>query len=682
MNRKHLLLATSLIAFGFAAPALADNAPATAATAAAVATDERGTITYNAAYFAQYNPNTASDMVNRIPGFSVDDGDSARGFEGNVGNILINGSRPASKADTGSAVLGRTPANRVERIELIRGGVPGIEMQGYAVVVNVILKTDASREHIVSLSNNVFDGGPNLWGGSYQYSERRGDRSFSVTYSDAISQTDSSGTGPSRRVTPDGTVLRDERFENYGYGGGHFLRGALNTPAFGGTLDLTARVGIDDWQMVSEYTAPTVYRRDENGNESDSFEFGGTYTRDLGANTRSETRLIHEQRDREASSSQDATLAGVISPQTLFVSDTKTSESILRSLIRHQRSPAFDIELGGEVAFNSLDTQQAYSIGGVAVPLTSADVTVEELRGELFGKTTWRINPQWTLETGLRLENSTISQSGDANQEKSFFFAKPRALVTWTPRQSTQLRLRIEQSVGQLDFGDFAASAELSDDTIYGGNANLEPEQRLISELTMEQRFWGDGVVSVGLRHDEISDTIDYLRLANGAVARGNIGDGTYDHLMLSVNVPMDRFGFKGGRLRFDNTWIRTEVTDPTTGEARRISGLRHSQPRFVVSQSIPSAKVQWQLAYLPRMAEISYHPERIQGWHGRDYFEASVEYQPRPDTSIRLQANYWDAFDVFRTEYADRAANTVAYYDTRLIDPRFFYQLRVRKTF
>mgnify|MGYP002653434957 CR=1 FL=1 len=75
-------------------------------------------------FFAAQRPNTALDMVNRVPGFSIDNGSGARGFEGAVGNVLINNNRPASKNDSGSNVLGRTLANQVERIELIRGGAP------------------------------------------------------------------------------------------------------------------------------------------------------------------------------------------------------------------------------------------------------------------------------------------------------------------------------------------------------------------------------------------------------------------------------------------------------------------------------------------------------------------------------------------------------------------------------
>ena len=82
-------------------------------------------------------------MLQRVPGFVLDYGSGARGLEGSGGNVLIDGQRPASKADNIAAILTRIPAANVERIDLIRGGAPGIDMQGKAVVANVILRKSA-----------------------------------------------------------------------------------------------------------------------------------------------------------------------------------------------------------------------------------------------------------------------------------------------------------------------------------------------------------------------------------------------------------------------------------------------------------------------------------------------------------------------------------------------------------
>ncbi|MRL70114.1 MULTISPECIES: TonB-dependent siderophore receptor [unclassified Brevundimonas] len=643
---------------------------------------QRGVLVFTPDFFAAQRPNTALDMVNRVPGFSIDNGSGARGFEGAVGNVLINNNRPASKNDSGSNVLGRTLANQVERIELIRGGAPGIDMQGYSVVVNVILKTTDSRQSILTWNAMLFEGGHDIYGGSYQFTQNKGDRSWGVTLSDGMGSSDSNGVGRSVRRNAAGDVIRDERYENDGWGGGQGIRGNYTGPLFGGKLEGTARYGLNDYQNWTELSSPTSLRRSDYAEDGDSGELGLTWTRTLNPRWTLETRLIHEFSSFDSVSGSNETLNGTAAPEQQFKSNGDSSESILRALVRHERSPALTIEAGAEIAYNMLDVNQAFTIGGVGVPLPSASVKVEETRGEAFSKATWRINPKLTLEGGVRLEASTISQSGDADQEKSFFFAKPRLLATWTPMADNQLRFRFERELGQLDFGDFAASAELSDGTVFGGNVDLEPEQRWISELSYERRFWGEGVVSIGYRHDRIIDVIDRLPLPGGLSATGNIGDGTLDQLSLNVVVPLDKVGISGARFTFRNDWNKTSVTDPTTGEDRRISGVRPSQANVGFQQDITSWKTQWGINWLPRLGQATYDPDQTFAWRGADYLEAFVEYKPSPTLSLRAQLNLWDDFTQQRTVYATRNPRTVAFVEERSIDPRTFVSLRVRKTF
>lgn len=682
MNTKSALLATTaLLLAAVPAAALAADAPGAPARQSAVPGDQ-AVLIFTPDFFADARPNTALDMVNRVPGFSVNDGDGARGFEGAVGNVLINGSRPASKNDTGSNVLGRTVASQVERIELIRGGAPGIEMQGYSVVANIILKNTTSREHIATFNASLFEGGQDLYGGSYQFTERRGDRTWGVTLSDGISSSDSNGAGPLRRVGPNGELLRAEDYYNDGYGGGNSIRGNFSSPLLGGKVDLTARYGINDWHNINRQTAPGVRREALFDEDTKSGEVGVVYTRPLSERLKLETRFIHEFEEFDNVATSRNREADIEEPIQRFAATGDSSETILRGLLRFERSAALEFEGGGEIAYNMLEVEQAYSVGGTPIPLPSASVKVEETRGELFGKATWRINPKWTLEGGLRLESSTISQSGDAEQEKSFVYAKPRLLTTWTPMANTQVRLRIERTVGQLDFGDFAASAELQNESVFGGNVDLQPEQRWVSELTFEKRFWGEGIVSVGLRHDEITDAIDVIPLDGGYAAVGNIGDGTLDQLVLNVTVPTDKLGLSGGKFGFKNTWNHTEVTDPTTGETRPISGIRASQATISFQQDVTRLKLQWGGAWIPLLGQKNYRPDQISGWRGHDYYELWAEYKPRPTLAIRGQINIWDDFNVERTEFGDRIARPIAFVENRFVDPRTFYQIRLRKTF
>ncbi|WP_447908796.1 TonB-dependent receptor plug domain-containing protein [Brevundimonas bullata] len=681
------LLVLTPLSLALAAPAMAQTAPSpdpktAAQSAPAAQSNQQGLLVFTPDFFASQQPVTALDMVSRVPGFSVVDGDGSRGFQGSVGNILINGSRPASKNDAGSDVLERILVAQVERIELVRGGAPGIDMQGFPVVVNVITRDQSSSQTIVTSDALLYEGGQNSYGGSWQFSAKNGDRTWGFTLSDGVIDNDSSGIGPVIRRSGAGDLLRDETYFRDQEGGETTLRVNYASPFLGGKIDLTARYGVNDFNNVNLQTAPTV-RRETTYEEDGAFgEFGAVFTRPIDSRLTSEARFIHTFDAEDSVSLSRTRLNNVASPEQRFSTESESAETILRSLLRYEHSPRLSFEAGGELAYNMLETEQALSSGGVPVPLPSASVLVEETRGELFGKGAWRMRDNLSLEGGLRVEQSTLSQSGDADLEKDLSFIKPRLVATWTPIPNNQFHLRFEREVGQLDFNHFAASAQLQNENVLGGNLNLVPEQRWISELGYESRFWGDGVVSVVLRHDEISDAIDVIPLKDGLSATGNIDDGTLDQLTVNIQAPLDRFGFSGGRISASNTWNHSEVTDPTTGEIRPISDLRKSNATIVVAQDISSWNLQWNASWSPLLGETNYGPDLRFSWRGHDYFVGWVEYKPTPTLSLRAQINVWDDFYQTRIAYGDRLTRPVEYIETRSVDPRTYYSLRLRKTF
>ena len=130
-------------------------------------------LTYEAAFFQRYAPVTALDMVNNLPGFRLDNGDSdTRGFGGAAGNVIINGARISAKSETPENILGRIPAADVLRIEVIRGQVGGLDLRGQNVVANVI-RTGDTASGAWTAGASSFDPG----GGVYPF----GELSYSVS---------------------------------------------------------------------------------------------------------------------------------------------------------------------------------------------------------------------------------------------------------------------------------------------------------------------------------------------------------------------------------------------------------------------------------------------------------------------------------------------------------------------
>lgn len=676
MTRSFLFATTALIAAFACAPGWAQTgAPAPAPAA------EDGVLVFTPDFFADRQPNTALDMVNRVPGFTLNNGSGDRGFEGNVGNVLINGARPASKSDTATIVLTRTPASQVERIELIRGGAPGVDMQNYSVVVNVILKNENSSEHVVTFDSLFFnDGHPSL-GGSYLFTARRGERSWSIRLGRDPNWSDSNGVVDVLRVDGAGIVLRDEVAISDAWGSNHNVRATYNGPLAGGKIDLTARANLNEWNNVEDQRAPGILR--QSGNEEGGWngEFGATWQRPLGERHELETRLIHQMGDWDGFSFFDETIGGALSEQRFNYSGA-SQESIVRALVRRNQNSELTLETGAELAYNMRDTEQELIVNGAVRSLPSDSVKVEEIRGEAFGRATWRPSSDWSLEGGLRLEASEISQSQGANAEKSFFYPKPRFLATWTPVENHQLRVRLEREVSQLNFRDFSASAQLANDVVFGGNVELVPSQRWIAEAVYEHRFWDEGVISVGYRHDEISDVIDTLLLPGGIPAIGNIGSGTLDRLSVNLLLPTDRLGIPGGRFGFNSNWDDMRVTDPTTGRPRTISNQKPVDARLTFEQDIPSWKIRWGLFWLPQYDRPRFNPDQYSTFRLTDYQEWFIEYKPDATLTITARVTLWDHGLGERLVYADPVTQTVSYLETRDLDANTFWRLTVRKTF
>ncbi len=157
LGARQAIKLSGLLAFGGGGEAFAQIPVPTEGDLAEASAPANGVIAYTPAFFTEFRPATAQDMVNRIPGFSYNKGDEVRGFGGAAGNVLIDGERPSSKAVTLDEAIRRILVTQVERIDLIRGGAPGIDMQGQAVVANIIRKRGADNSLTVEFMGKLYN---------------------------------------------------------------------------------------------------------------------------------------------------------------------------------------------------------------------------------------------------------------------------------------------------------------------------------------------------------------------------------------------------------------------------------------------------------------------------------------------------------------------------------------------
>jgi len=664
---------------------LAQAAIAVAPEAAA----QQGVTSYAPAFFAAQQPSTAVDMLNRIPGFTLENGATVRGFEGAAGNVLIDGQRPSSKSDSLQDVLFRIPASKVDRIDIIRGGAPGIDMQGKTVMANVIQKKDDSIRGVFAIADNHIDGGRDLGQVRIEGSGALGDIKWEASGRAARGLDDGAGAGRGALITAGGpTVLNS--YDSEGDGLFYSGVGAVEASVLGGSLRLNGRILTDDFkyeEATRVFSTPVADEQYVYLQEQDDTEVGARYSRKLGAAWDLELVALRTARDRLVTENFDA-----LSVANRLIVDRDTVETIGRAVVKYRVDPKLSFEVGGERAVNTLDSNTTFRRNGAFVALPAASVEVEEDRKELFAKAAWRAFETVTVDAGVRYEFSTISSEGDVVLEKSLRYLKPRLAVSWSPLEMTQMRLRVEREVDQLNFNDFVAAGGLNQaGGVTAGNPDLNPGQAWVGEVAVEQRFWTSGSVTLSYRHSELSDVVDrgpVIAAGGGIFDRPeNIGDGTKDIVALDLTLPFDRVGAKGALLKGNLTKRWSEVTDPTTGETRSQSALRGLDWNATFTWDMPRYKITWGVDAFGAFKETTYRYNLVYTRKLNTYVKPFIEYKPQPDLNIRLELpnvtrrNLHDTYEFYgglRTAGAD--ATSVDDKRTNQTPGGTF--LRIRKTF
>jgi outer membrane receptor protein involved in Fe transport len=602
----------------------------------------QGVVSYGPEFFATQQPTTALDMIGRIPGFTLDTGDSVRGFEGAAGNVLIDGQRPATKSDTLSEILKRMPATGVARIDIIRGGAPGIDMQGKTVLANIIRAKAGRPKALIEAKDFIVYDGRHSGGLRVDASGDLGGRAWEVSAQVRKAIDDGAADGPGARTFGSGAPTQRYYINAEADGQQYTGTAAVETPLAGGRFRLNGRLFSDKYKSEEQdqFFAPAAGAlTDALTQLNHRSEIGGRFSRGFGANTSLEAIALRQTNNTDV---VDRFFDGA--DRTVFARASDQTESIGRLVGKRQVGETLSFELGGEGAFNKLISATNLAVDGAAVPLPAANVRVEETRGEVFVKSSWRPASHWTLDGGVRYETSTISSAGDVRLKKTLRFAKPRLTVTWAPSAQTQLRLRGEREVGQLNFDDFVATANLaSTGAVFAGNPDLNPEQAWVAEAALEQRFWTSGSIALTARHYELSDVVDRAPVSDvsGIVfdAPANIGDGTKDELQLELTLPTDRLGLARGQLKGFVRRGWTEVTDPTTHEKRGISGYHPVDWNVAFSQDVPRWNLTWGVNVLfGGYRERYYRFDRVEDFKVGALLQPYIEVRPRPDLNLRLE--------------------------------------------
>ncbi|MDE1467061.1 TonB-dependent receptor plug domain-containing protein [Aurantiacibacter sp. D1-12] len=561
---------------------------------------------YTPADFARFAPRNALDLIEQLPGFDVDrgggGGGGGRGFGQASENLLINGERISSKSTSTADQLARISVEQVVRIEVVDGAtldIPGLSGR----VANIIVQQGGAAGQFRWRPEWNFGTAPAQWfEGEISLTGQVG----GVDYTLALENRDFARgrSGPSIITLADGTV--DERLNSQS---NLFNRPNLNAflsfdiaPEVAVNLNLSGGIEIFDSEEVEARIAsnpltPFVETFDTRSDEW-YYEIGGDITFPLAGG---ELKLIalesFDHGDRTSTSLLDQQGSELSGSQFIRVFDR--GERIGRAEYSWGMLGA-DFQLSGEAAFNRLDQEGRLfdfdPVQGDYVETTFDGGVggVREDRYEALLSVGFSLTENLSVQLIGGGEYSQLSQTGDNARSRSFQRPKGSLSLAWAPIDGLDINVEVARRVGQLDFGDFLSSVNLSEEQQNAGNSDLRPQQSWELELEIAKNFGEWGSATLTLFDQEIEDLLVIVPLANGGAARGNLDSASRYGLDFNGTLQLAPLGLEGGQLDLIVRWEDSELIDPVTDVARRFDRNDPFAFRFDFRHDVPRTDWAW----------------------------------------------------------------------------------------
>ncbi|HEX2595721.1 MAG TPA: TonB-dependent receptor plug domain-containing protein [Luteimonas sp.] len=667
LSIRQLALVAALLAsppFAFAQDAAAPQKPAVGRV-------------YTPDAFARFAPRNALDMLQQVPGFVIRQEVQERGLGQATGNVLVNGQRPSGKSNDVLALLSRIPARNVVRIEIRDGAtldIPGLS----GPVANVIAKAGgASGQWKWQPDVRRYYTHPQLTRGEVSVSGSNGRVDYTLGLKNNANH---SGAGGDTFIHNADGSLREYRNEQW--------TGEIDQPQLSGHLGYTGAGGDignlnASWQSVSYHyiedgtrTGPALPDRQRSVRSTQggyNYEIGGDYAFGLGPGT---LKLIGLDRFNRTPTS-DTVITRVADGSTAaegnrFTRLGETTERIARAEYRWKA--AGDWQLSTEYAFNKLDSVSGlYDLAGdgsfVAVPLPGGTATVQEDRYEAIASYGHALTSKATLQVAAGGEFSTIQELGAGGLSRSFRRPKGEVSLAWKPAPGFDLNVKLQRSVGQLDFYQFLASVDLNNGQANAGNPELVPPQttELDIEATRDLGAWG--TTSLRLYAQRIDDIVDTIPIGASGESPGNIDRATRRGFEWKATFNLDGLGWQGAKVDTRLQKESSRVRDPLTGQPRPISNNLKDLAEITLRDDIPGSSWAWGMDVSYSFYARDYRLTEVgRLWEGPVWGSLYIERKDFHGLTLRASADnifssrsMWD-----RTVYVDRRTGPVDFVEDR----------------
>ncbi|NQZ11698.1 MAG: TonB-dependent receptor plug domain-containing protein, partial [Algicola sp.] len=573
-------------------------------------------VIYQPNFFARYAPQTATDMVLQIPGFKLAFGNgqgNVRGLGQGSGNLLLNGKRVSTKDSGPLELLSRIPAENIKSIEILTQG--STELAGQSgQIVNVIYQEANEMNGSWNANVHTLEGGTTT--GIYDASVSGKSNNIGYSLSVRSFENEFPQWGGEEAFDAENALweVRDEysTFSNKGLS----LNLGLSWEGNGGQVANLNLSKSDNKTMFFETSARYQPSEPASDNEfgdlvndvyfsskgdNDNYEVSGDFSTPLLGGTW-KTIALRRYSDRVGNSFfNDSPVEGESYAFRSRSNPVKT-ESVIRTLFTFEPKEAHTLEVALEGVKNSSETTAIFSEdtgnGFEQFDVAGSDVNVDEDRAELSLQYSMPLDNAWSIQSLLAAEYSKLSVDGidTVNRSESFNRFKGFVALSGALSDKSTLRTRLERSVGQLSFNDFATSININEGTGNGGNTQLVPSQTWRAELAYEQTFSKADVFKVTVFAEQVDDFITFVPFGDGTEGRGNIDKLTRKGIDLSSTIALDKFGIAGAKLDLMANFHESTIIDPVTGIEREYRQRGHNPLHYRVKfrHDVPNTAYAW----------------------------------------------------------------------------------------
>lgn len=623
-------------------------------------------------FFEQYQPQSALDMIYRIPGFSFNEEDNARGFGGNAGNVLVDFKRPMSKSEKLSTLLSKIPATQVERIEVYQGARIPLEVSGQIKVVNVIRKNNQSSgsllmelrhapdDSILPKIEAVISTNLGQWqtGFDIDIGGQPGYRKANIEYknNELLRQYDDETFDDAKRwLFINGKGVLDYETGSLtlsGQLGGERYKAKTTRDSF--AIIANRQQNEDEhWRLLTNNTLLTA-------------EFGIDWTQNFNNWQWQNIALAVVSDQQNENDSLNSQVINNSSSHALWQQDKLKTEFIIRSAIEQSQEGGFTPKFGIEIAENTLSSDVDQKINSSL--LTRENIDISELRAEIFADFSYQFNPQLSVDGGLTAEFSRIAVTGDLQNKKSLYYLKPRLSSNYLMTPTSDLTITANHSVGQLDFSDFARSSQPEDGRNTAGNIKLVPEQTTELTAIYNWKFIERGNLKVTLFHQWREDVLEQILLPNNEQGLGNAGQARFWGINTEISVPIDAL-LKHGLFEISYEYKDSSFDNPN-GRTTNLSNYIPNWLWMSLRQDISEYKSSWGIEFWGNYTDKEYLADETIIDQGNDRLKLFFETSQLWNLKIRLQITHFNTGKFIRTRqlYRDNIS-------TQLIETQIAYQ-------